>query len=38
MAEHQTRCDSLHRQAEDLRGQLQTLQQEKLDLEQKRTA
>lgn len=38
MAEHQTRCDSLHRQAEDLRGQLQTLQQEKLDLEQQRTA
>ena len=38
MAEHQARCDSLHRQAEDLRGQLQTLQQEKLDLEQQRTA
>ena len=38
MAEHQTRCDSLHRQAEDLRGQLQTLQREKLDLEQQRTA
>ena len=38
MAEHQTRCDSLHRQAEDLRGQLQPLQQEKLDLEQQRTA
>ena len=38
MAEHQTRCDSRHRQAEDLRGQLQTLQQEKLDLEQQRTA
>ena len=38
MAEHQTRCDSLHRQVEALRGQLQTLQQEKLDLEQQRTA
>ena len=38
ITDHQARAEDLHRQAEELRARLQGLQQEKLTLEQQRTA